>query len=105
MTDGARREYAAALRERYAVADKRGRGQILDEHCRTTGCHRKTAIRRLARPAPSTGRRAGRPRQYGPELLPILGRVWEASDHLCGKLLAPVQSRFEGAPWTPRELT
>lgn len=50
MTDGARREYAAALRERYAAADKRGRGQILDEYCRTTGCHRKTAIRRLARP-------------------------------------------------------
>lgn len=90
MTDGARREYAAALRERYAVADKRGRGQILDEYCRTTRCHRKTAIRRLARPAPSSGRRSGRPRQYGPELLPILSRVWEASDHLCGKLLAPM---------------
>jgi hypothetical protein len=90
VTDGARREYAAALRERYAAADKRGRGQILDEYCRTTRCHRKTAIRRLARPARATGRRPGRPRQYGPEVVPLLARVWEASDHLCGKLLAPM---------------
>ncbi|HET6946202.1 MAG TPA: transposase family protein [bacterium] len=90
MTDGARREYAAALRERYQAADKRGRGQILDEYCRTTGCHRKAASRRLARPARATGRRSGRPRQYGAELLPILDRVWQASDHLCGKLLAPM---------------
>ena len=30
MTERARREYAAALRERYQAADKRGRGQILE---------------------------------------------------------------------------
>ena len=90
MTDGARREYAAALRERHQAADKRGKGQILDEYCRTTGCHRKSAIRRLAAPARTTGRRPGRPPRYGPELLPLLDRVWEASDHLCGKLLAPM---------------
>jgi hypothetical protein len=90
VTEAARREYAAALRERYEAADKRGRGQILDEYCRTTHCHRKTAIRRLARPGPPTGRRPGRPRRYGPALLPLLDRVWTASDQLCGKLLAPM---------------
>lgn len=90
MTDGARREYAAALRERYQAADKRGKGQILDEYCRTTGCHRKSAIRRLATPARPAGRRPGRPPRYGPELLPLLDRVWQASDHLCGKLLVPM---------------
>ena len=90
MTERARREYAAALRERYQVADKRGRGQILDEYCRTTRCHRKTAIRRLAGSVGPTGRRPGRPRRYGPDLLPLLERVWQASDYLCGKLLAPM---------------
>jgi len=30
VTERARREYAAALRERYQAADKRGRGQILE---------------------------------------------------------------------------
>src|SRR5207249_4143888 len=72
VTERARREYAAALRERYQVADKRGRGQILDEYCRTTRCHRKTAIRRLAGSVGPTGRRPGRPRRYGPDLLPLL---------------------------------
>jgi hypothetical protein len=90
VTEAARREYAAVRRERYQAADKRGRGEILDEYCRTTRCHRKAAIRRLARAGPPGGRRPGRPRRYGPELLPVLERVWAASDHLCGKLLAPM---------------
>src|SRR5207247_10610460 len=46
VTERARREYAEAVRARYRVADKRERGRILDEYCRTTGCHRKAAIRR-----------------------------------------------------------
>lgn len=44
MTERARREYAAALRPRYQIADKRDRGRILDQYCRTTGCHRKAPI-------------------------------------------------------------
>lgn len=90
MTARARREYAAALQARYTVANRPGRSAILDEYCRTTGCHRKSAIRRLRAPAALAPGRRGRPRQYGPELLPLLARVWEASDHLCGKLLAPM---------------
>lgn len=92
MTERARREYAEALRVRYRVADKPTRGQILDEYCRTTGCHRKAAIRRLGRAPGASGRRPGRPGRYGPELLPLLERVWSASDHLCGKLLGPMVS-------------
>lgn len=90
MTDGARREYAEALRTRYQQADKRGKGRILDEYCRVTRMHRKAAIRCL-RGAGRSGRRPpGRPQRYGPALLPILERVWAASDYLCGKLLAPM---------------
>jgi hypothetical protein len=64
---------------------------MLDEYCRTTGCHRKAAIRRL-RAAPRTpGQRPGRPSLYaGRELGPILERAWLASDQLAGKLLAPI---------------
>jgi hypothetical protein len=90
VTERARREYAEVLRGQYAVADKRQRGRILDEYCRTTGCHRKAAIRRLRRQAPGARRPPGRPRRYGAELLPVLERIWQASDHLCGKLLAPM---------------
>jgi transposase InsO family protein len=90
VTERARREYAAALRPHYQAAARHERGRILDEYCRTTGCHRKAAIRVLRR-APAGGRRApGRPRRYGPDVLPALERVWVASDYLCGRLLAPV---------------
>ncbi|MGH7333108.1 MAG: hypothetical protein ACREKS_10275 [Candidatus Rokuibacteriota bacterium] len=90
MTERARREYAEALRPRYAQADKRGRGHVLDEYCQTTGMHRKAAIRCLRRTGRTARRAPGRPRRYAPELAPTLERVWLASDRLCGKLLAPV---------------
>jgi hypothetical protein len=86
VTDQTRWEYAEVLRGRYTGASRREKGRILDEYCRTTGCHRKAAIRRLR----GGRRRPGRRRQYGPELLPVLERVWEASDYLCGKLLRPM---------------
>src|SRR5262245_598849 len=90
VSDQARREYAEAMRKRYGVATRRERGQLLDEYCRITGCHRKAAIRRLRQAETVGGRRGGRPRRYGQEVLPLLERVWIASDYLCGKLLAPV---------------
>lgn len=90
MTERARREYAEALRPRYAQADKRERGRMLDEYCRATGSHRKAAIRCLRRGGGAARRAPGRPRRYGPELGPTLERIWLASDRLCGKLLAPV---------------
>src|SRR4030067_1043054 len=60
-------EYAAALRPRYRAARKGSKGKILDEFCRTTGMHRKAAIR----PLRSGGklkpvRSRGRPRLHGP---------------------------------------
>ena len=91
MTEHTRREYAAVMRPRYQQADKRERGRLLDEYCRTTGCHRKAAIRRL-RGAPSPpGRAPGRPARYAArELGPTLERAWLASDQLSGKLLRPI---------------
>jgi hypothetical protein len=79
------------MRARYQQADKRERGRLLDEYCRTTGCHRKAAIRRL-RARPRAGSRSpGRPCQYvARELAPILERAWLASDQLSGKLLRPI---------------
>jgi integrase-like protein len=94
VTERARREYAEALRMRYRDADKREKGRILDEYCRTTQCHRKAAIRRLRHTPEATGRPPGRPPRYGTQLLPILERIWAASDYLCGKLLAPVLPTF-----------
>jgi hypothetical protein len=90
VTERARREYAEALRTRYQQADKVGKGQMLDEYCRVTRVHRKAAIRCLRRTPRAAARPPGRPRRYTVTLLPLLERVWAASDYLCGKLLAPM---------------
>lgn len=89
MTRHARHEYAEALRGRYGAATKQEKGRILNEYCRTTGGHRKAAIRRFSQHSSPGGRRPrGRPRRYGAEVLPVLIRLWDLSDRPCGKLLA-----------------
>lgn len=83
------REYAASLHPRYVLASRAAKARLLDEFCRITKRHRKSAIRLLrARPGRSTPR-SGRPPCYGSEVVALLRTVWEASDYLCGKRLAP----------------
>ena len=90
MTTAAVEEYLAAVATRYRAASKRRKGQLLDEICATTGLHRKSIIRRLGRSPARARRRRGRPRRYGPEVAAALVPLWELSDRLCGKLLAPL---------------
>lgn len=90
MTRRARGEYAEALRPRYRVATRDEKRRILDEYCRTTGMHRKAAIRCLRRGPVRRARRRGRRPSYDGALVPLVGRLWEISDRLCGKLLVPL---------------
>jgi hypothetical protein len=93
VTQAALGEYAAALRGRYLAAGKKEKGRILDEFCRTSGLHRKAAIRLLRgrrRYGGSARRKKGRPIRYGAEVMEPLRQVWEASDRLSGKLLVAV---------------
>ena len=84
------REYVAAVRRRYRAASKRSKGRLLDEICTTTGLHRKSVVRALGQPTARPPRRRGRPGRYGPEVAAVLVPLWELSDRLCGKLLAPL---------------
>ncbi len=83
------REYAAALRPRYRVASRVEKARLLTEFCRLAKRHRKSAIRLLRQPPVQSTPRPGRPPAYGPEVVALLKVVWEASDYLCGKRLAP----------------
>ncbi|MDR7591660.1 MAG: transposase family protein [Armatimonadota bacterium] len=86
------REYAARLRPPYALAARGEKSRILNEFCRVTGYHRKSAIRLLQPPLQPGGprqRRRGRPVQYGPPVAQALQRLWETSDYLGSKRLAP----------------
>lgn len=86
-------EYLARMRVRYVLADRRTKGQLLDEIGAVTGWHRKAVIRRLrsgGRRAPAA--RAGQRRARGhADVLAAaaLRQVWEAADRPCGKRLAP----------------
>ena len=89
-------EYARAVSSRYLKGGKREKGRILDEFCKTTGHHRKSAVRLLRNPpAKARGvgvdgaKRQGRPKAYGFEVVSALRQVWEVSDRLCSKRLAP----------------
>jgi hypothetical protein len=81
--------YVRRMRTRYRQASKLEKGRILDEFCAVLCCHRKSAIRTLRRDPEGGPRRPGRPPVYGPEVIGALRTVWEASDHNCGKRLAP----------------
>ena len=92
MTRGSIREYAAALRGRYAVAGKSEKGKVLDEFCQVTGYHRKAAVRLLRAQPRTTVVRGHRPVRYGAAVQAALVTIWEATDRLCGKRLAPFLS-------------
>ena len=85
------KEYIELMQERYRRAGRAERGRLLDEIAVVTGYHRKSATRlmsgRVSGSAKGKGR--GRPSRYGPEVVEALRQVWEMSDRLCGKRLAP----------------
>src|SRR5215207_540953 len=88
---GARREVLSAVAERYWSAGRMEKGRILDALCRTTGWHRKHAVRALRRrvvekTAESHAARE-RKRRYGVTIKDALMALWEASDRVCGKRL------------------
>ena len=90
MTRYSIQEYAQALKPRYHKASKEGKGKMLDEFTEVTGLHRKAAIRLLNRAnCVRSGKRCGRKRRYGVEVVEALKTIWEASDRLCSKRLKP----------------
>lgn len=88
----ARTELLRALRQRYRQASRKDKTKILDEFVAVATCHRKHAVRLLARAddespvkAVSNGRRI-----YDEAVREALVVAWEASDRICGKRLKAV---------------
>src|SRR5437762_1616317 len=86
---GARREVLSAVAERYWSAGRVEKGCILDALCRTTGWHRKHAVRALRQRVVTAETRVPRERKrrYGATIKDALTALWEASDRVCGKRL------------------
>jgi len=90
VTRESMKEYVEAIRGRYEIGTKEEKGRILEEFTKTTGVHRKSAIRLLNRPTNrGVTRHRGRKRKYGAQTVEALRSVWEASDRLCSKRLHP----------------
>jgi hypothetical protein len=86
-----RNEYLKTLVDRYLKADKRGKGQVLDEYCRNTGHNRKYVIRKIRHGSADESRlRRRRKVIYGSEVREALWRVWKMFDFPCGQRLKPV---------------
>lgn len=106
MSPQARWEYMKTIYERYVQAkDKREKGVILDEFCKTYDCHRKHALRMLNGAAPGPRRAARRPRQSpysGKRLLGLLEAIWKASSYPCGPRLKATM--LEWMPIARKEL-
>ena len=87
MTQAGITEYTEAVRVRYRSASKKEKGRILDEFTKVVGCHRKSAVRLLrGKKGGDRGRKRGRRREYGSEVVDLLRVAWEATDRLCSNL-------------------
>jgi len=81
-------EYLKAIYPRYQQASRLEKQRILDEFCRVTGYHRKSALRLLNGPPPTRPPRTPRRRRptYGPRVIQVLAAIWRAA----------------GSPWSLR---
>ena len=78
---------------RYQSAKKKDKAQILNELCALTGWHRdhaRKALRTALIPEPAAQQQKPRTRQYQPEDIQALLKIWAVLNAPCGKRLAPV---------------
>jgi len=85
-----RKEYLAAIRERYLKAGRSEKGRILAEFCAVCGYNRKYAVRLLNSPPRRERRRPGPRPRYGPEVRALLQRIWLAAEQPCSRRMVVV---------------
>lgn len=81
----------------YLKANKKRKGQILDNVCDTTNINRKSAIRKFKRlqlKDSSLPEKRGRPVFYTKDVICALKYVWEAASEVCGELLHPMTREY-----------
>ena len=103
MSPVSRRELLRTVYPRYRQADRRGKVLILNGFCAATGYHRKYAIGLLARPPEAEKRQRRvrrRRRRYGPEVIRVLSKIWEAAGYPWSVRLKAVLAIW--LPWARR---
>jgi len=87
MGPEAKKEYAEAVREAYGRMNRQGKKTILNEFCRVTGYHRKSAIRVLNGLKREAKKKSGPEAVYGEEEVQVLKAIWLGMEQACGKRL------------------
>ena len=98
MTIDERRKYLRKMKERYLQAERKERGQLLDEMEAVTELHRKTLIRLMRGNLTRQPRRKQRGRIYGSDVDDVLRVVAETTDYICAERLTP------NLPWLATHL-
>ncbi len=90
MTLAERRKYLGRMRSRYVLADRLGRGPLLDEMQAVTSMYRKSLLRLLHAPdlarRPRTTQRA---KIYGAQVEDAIRLIWVSLDYICAEQLTP----------------
>jgi hypothetical protein len=89
MTIDERRKYLLIMRQRYVLAERPERGQLLDEMVQVTALHRKSLLRLLAGDLIRQPRGRERARTYGASVVVALRVIAESFDYLCPERLTP----------------
>jgi hypothetical protein len=85
MVGRSKREYLAAILERYRRAGREYKRQILDEFCAICGYHRKHAIRLLNPRKGQAKRKPGRPSTYAEAERKVVEMIWLVANRPCSK--------------------
>jgi hypothetical protein len=89
MTIDERYKYLRKMRQRYRVAGRQQRGQLLDEMQAVTGLHRKSLIRRMNGSLERKPRRRERQKTSGPEVDAAIAVVARSLDYPSAERLTP----------------
>lgn len=89
-----KKELISVVKPRYLKANKKEKGEILDEFCRNSGYARKYAIQIFQagydyHQAAREGRKP-RKKKYSSQVMTVAMKVWELLDYPCGARLQPL---------------
>ena len=83
-------KYLRLMRERYEMADRKTKGELLDEMAVVTGLNRKHLIVRMGSPGPYQQKRCRkRGRQYGEDVEAAIAVIGDTMDWICAERLRP----------------
>ncbi len=88
----ARKQYMDTLRERYFKANKKEKGEILNEYCRNTKQERKYAIKKFNYRVKLKRKEDRKKRAcvYDGNVISVLIKIWKIFDYPCGQRLEEI---------------